>query len=151
MHDRDKGTAVPATDLDQNSPMKKALFIIAVVALVPSTPVQSATPPSKASATSTYSQKTLLKNWALSVCLAKVAKNAEFKEDANATAGAYLEFGRQPIEAYDALRELVDRYVRRQYSGSVPSEFNTMKCIDLLNSKELEALAGKWATAPGNR
>jgi hypothetical protein len=97
--------------------------------------------------TASYSQKSLLKNWAFSVCLAKVSKTPEAKEDANATAGAYMEFGKQPIEAYDALRELADRYARRTYGGAVQSEFNTMKCIDLLHSKELDALAGKWVRA----
>jgi hypothetical protein len=126
--------------------MKKSLLALAALASLPL--VQAATAPSEASATATYSQKTLLKNWALSVCLAKVAKNAEFKDDANATAGAYMEFGKQPIEAYDALRALADRYAQRQYSGAVQSEFDTMKCIDLWHSKELEALAGQWATAP---
>lgn len=95
------------------------------------------------SATASYSQKTLLKNWAVSVCLAKVAKSQEAKEDANATASAYMEFGKQPIEAYEPLRELADTYSKRVYGGAVQSEFNTMKCIDLMHSKELEALAAR--------
>lgn len=126
--------------------MKKSLLVIAT--LVPLTLVQAAAAAAEDPATASYSQKTLLKNWALSVCLAKVAKSVELKEDANATASAYMEFGKLPIEAYDALRDLADRYAHREYSGAVQSEFNTMKCIDLLHSKELEALAGKWATAP---
>jgi len=126
--------------------MKKSLLAIATLASLAL--ARAATGPTEASVTAAYSQKTLLKNWALSVCLAKVAKSTDVKDDANATAGAYLEFGKQPIEAYDALRALVDRYAQRKYSGAVQSEFNTMKCIDLLHSKELEVLAGKWATAP---
>lgn len=95
--------------------------------------------------TGKYSQKALLKNWALSVCLAQVAKDASDRNDANATAGAYLEFGHQQIEAYDQLRRLVAQYAARKYAGSVDSEFNTMKCIDLFHSKELDALAAKLA------
>ncbi|AKJ31964.1 T6SS amidase immunity protein Tai4 family protein [Caldimonas brevitalea] len=97
------------------------------------------------SMTETYNQKTLLKNWALSVCLAKISKDPAAKADANATASAYLEFGQQPIEAYDALRDLADRYANRKYGGAVESEFNTMKCIDLFHSKELDQLASKLA------
>lgn len=96
-------------------------------------------------ATASYSQKTLLKNWAVSVCLAKVAKTPEAKEDANATASAYMEFGKQPLEAYESLRELADRYSKRVYGGAVESEFNTMKCIDLMHSKELETLTARLA------
>lgn len=95
--------------------------------------------------TATYSQKMLLKNWALSVCLAQVARDAGDKDDANATAGAYLEFGHQPVEAYDQIRDLAQQYAARTYAGSVKGEFNTMKCIDLFNSKELDRLAGKLA------
>lgn len=92
---------------------------------------------------SKYSQKVLLKNWALSRCLSEVYTDEKTKEDANATAGAYLEFGRQNIEAYEALNELVVKYAKRKYTGSVPSDFNTMKCIDLYHSSELETLAAR--------
>ncbi len=97
--------------------------------------------------TSKYSQKVLLKNWALSRCLGQVYVDEKTKEDANATASAYLEFGRQPIESYEALGRLVDRYASRKYAGSIRSDFNTMKCIDLINSKELENLVSKLSKA----
>lgn len=95
------------------------------------------------SMTSKYSQRDLLRNWTLSVCLATVYKDPTTKEDANQTAAAYLEYGRQGIEAYDELRKLVDAYAARRYAGSTGAEFNTMKCIDLLNSPELEKLSSK--------
>ena len=95
------------------------------------------------SMTETYSQRTLLKNWALSVCLAQVAQDTKGRDDANATASAYLEFGRQGIEAYDALRTVVEQYASRKYGGSIQSDFNTMKCIDLFHSKRLDDLTRK--------
>jgi len=97
------------------------------------------------SATESYSQKTLLKNWALSVCLARIASDPTGRSDANATASAYMEFGQQPIEAYDALRVLAEKFAARKYGGSVASEFNTMKCIDLLYSIELDSIATELA------
>ena len=95
--------------------------------------------------TSTYSQKNLLKNWALSICFAQISKDNSNKEDAGKTAGAYLEFGHQPLEAYEDLRLIVKKYVNLKYSGSVDSDFNTMKCIDLFHSKELDQLTTKLA------
>jgi hypothetical protein len=97
------------------------------------------------SMTENYSQKTLLKNWALSVCLAKISKDTTEREDANATASAYFEFGQQHIEAYDALRKLAEQYANRKYGGSIKSDFNTMKCIDLFHSKELNDLTSKFS------
>lgn len=93
--------------------------------------------------TEKYSQKQLLKNWALSRCLAQAYTDKSTKDDANATASAYLEYGKQPIEVYTELDALVGKYSQRHYSGSVDSSFNTMKCIDLFNSKELDDLSGK--------
>ena len=121
----------------------KALLLGATIlsSAVCAQPTQAPTGKPTVAATASYSQKTLLKNWAVSVCLAKVAKTPEAKEDANAAASAYMEFGKQPIEAYEPLRELADSYSKRVYGGAVQSEFNTMKCLDLMHSKELETLA----------
>jgi hypothetical protein len=93
------------------------------------------------SPTERYSQKNLLKNWALAVCLAEIAHDVRDRADASAAASAYLEFGKQPLEAYDALRNLAKKFARLDYQGSIDSEFNTMKCIDLFHSSELDKLA----------
>lgn len=95
---------------------------------------------------SRYSQKTLLKSWALSRCLAQVYADGKAMEDANASASAYLEFGRQPIETYEALGGVISKYANRKYAGSVRSDFNTMKCIDLFHSKDLDELTSKLST-----
>ncbi|MCS0628151.1 type VI secretion system amidase immunity protein Tai4 [Telluria mixta] len=95
--------------------------------------------------TANYSQKDLLKNWALSTCLAIVATDPALRADANATASAYMEFGHQAPEAYAALRELAENYAARRYSGSVEGRFDTMKCIDLFHSRELNSLATRLA------
>jgi hypothetical protein len=113
---------------------------LALLAPLPAS-AATGTPPSGQPTTSTYSQQDLLKNWAFSVCLATVSKDAATKADANATAGAYMEFGRQGVEAYDEMRKLVETFAARRYSGSTGAEFNTMKCIDLLHSVELEGLS----------
>jgi len=95
--------------------------------------------------TASYSQKDLLKNWALSACLATVATDPAQRADADATASAYMEFGRQTPEAYAALRELAAQYAARHYGGSVEGRFDTMKCIDLFHSRELNSLATRLA------
>jgi hypothetical protein len=91
----------------------------------------------------TYSPKTLLKNWALSRCLGRVATDVKSRADAYATASAYLEFGHQGMEEYDAISTLVEKYVSKPYGGSIESAFNTMKCIDLFHSKELDQFVNK--------
>lgn len=121
--------------------MKRAITAVLCAVLLPFGQLISA----QADQAPKYSQKTLLKNWALSRCLAKVSADNATKEDANATASAYLEEGKVPVEAYAQLTSLVDSYAKRTYGGSIKSDFNTMKCIDLYQSSELERLAAKLA------
>ncbi len=90
-----------------------------------------------------FSQKTLLKNWTMCVCLAEIAKDEKTKADANETASAYFEFGRQSVEDYDALRDLARKYTRLKYGSSIQFELNTMKCMDLFYSSELDKLSDK--------
>lgn len=47
-----------------------------------------------------------LKNWALSHCLALVYKDDVVKNDARATASAYLEYGKQSVEIYHEIDEI---------------------------------------------
>ncbi|WP_217444660.1 T6SS amidase immunity protein Tai4 family protein [Burkholderia metallica] len=124
-----------------------ALFMVLATGSATAVSHVTVAAPDSRSPSERYSQKTLLKNWALSVCLAQVAHSVRDRDDANASASAYLEFGQQPIEAYDALRALARRYATRTYSGSISASFNTMKCIDLFHSRELDMLADRLAKA----
>lgn len=81
-----------------------------------------------------------LKNWALSRCLAKAYPGERAADDAAKSAAAYLEMSSAGIELYERIDELVQTYLTRTYSGSVKSNYNTMKCIDLFHGEDLAAL-----------
>lgn len=85
-------------------------------------------------------QATLLKKWALSRCLAKASANSAAGDDAAKAAAAYLERGAAGVEIYEKLDALADSYLTREYTGSVKSNYNTMKCLDLYDSEELDRL-----------
>jgi len=91
-------------------------------------------------------QAAALKNWTLCKCLAMAFPDTPGGDDAAKTAAAYLEFGTAPIESYEPLKILAGEYLERTYSGSVPSSYNTRKCIDLYESGELEELARRIST-----
>jgi hypothetical protein len=120
-------------------------FVFSIlVALCQNAPAQASPPmQGRTNPIYTYSQKTLLKNWALSRCLGRVATDEKSRSDAYATASAYLEFGHQGKEEYDGISVLVEKYVSTPYGGSIESNFNTMKCIDLFHSKELDQFVNK--------
>src|SRR5690349_325290 len=88
-------------------------------------------------------QSTVLKNWTVSRCLANAFKGSPAGEDASVTAAAYLEQGDAPAEAYEQLEKLASDAATEPRSGSVPGQYNTMKCIDLYASPDLNAAVSK--------
>ena len=89
---------------------------------------------------------TVLKNWALSRCLAHAFEGDPAGQDAAVSAAAYLEQGHSPIEAYEDLEKLAKSFAAKPYGGSVPGEYKTMKCIDLYVSPDLSATVQKALT-----
>ncbi len=90
-------------------------------------------------------QTEILKKWTLSRCLSQVAAGTPAGDDAAKTAAAYLEMGNSGVDVYERLDELAKEYLTRTYTGSVKSAYDTMKCIDLFESEELDAMV----KAPG--
>ena len=119
----------------------KVTILCVLVALMVSQPL--AAQPTN-SGTGRNGQKMLMKNWALSICFARIAQDERTKQDAGATARAYLENSQQGVEAFEQIGKLVDKYLALKYDGSVKSNYNTMKCIDLFHSKELDRLANTY-------
>jgi hypothetical protein len=106
-------------------------LIVALVFFPGLSPAFGASRPSQAES------KVLIKNWALAACMAEIAKDPADKEDANLSASAYFEQGRLGVEDLEPIMSLVKQFAARKYGGSVPGDYNTMKCIDLFYSKEL--------------
>lgn len=108
-------------------------FIVGVLQCIACASVSGGTPQS--------AQSGLLKKWALSRCLAKANAESPAGNDAAKAAAAYLERGSAGIEVYEKLDALAGRYLERVYTGSVQSDYNTMKCLDLYDSEELDRIA----------
>jgi type VI secretion system (T6SS) amidase immunity protein Tai4 len=92
-----------------------------------------------------YSAAEYLKNFALSVCISHGYKSDEVVKDSTAAAGGYLERGSFPIEAYEEAEALAKEFLSKEYTGVHGGKFTLMKCIDLLNGKELERLTQKYS------
>ena len=90
----------------------------------------------------------LFKYWTLARCgatLSKQAGSTALEEDWSNTAAAYLEYSTVPLEANEAAQALVEQFLKTTTrSGSTGGSYESMKCIDLFNSSELDALAGKY-------
>lgn len=117
--------------------MKKALLLCAVVA-------QSACANADRSGTPMYPPEIIFRNYALSTCLADAFEGAELRKDASATAAGFLEFGTGPIEAYTEATLMGRDFLKKNYDGKAPVEFNTKKCIDFFHSEELDRLVERY-------
>ncbi|WP_193090316.1 T6SS amidase immunity protein Tai4 family protein [Advenella sp. FME57] len=93
-------------------------------------------------------QVKLFKYWALARCgatLSKQAGSAALEEDWSNTAAAYLEYSTVPLEANEAAQALIEKFLKSTTrSGSTGGSYESMKCIDLFNSRELDALAAQY-------
>lgn len=100
-----------------------------------------------AQSTNTYSDQVLLKNYALTKCLAQASGAADFKKDADATAAGYLEFGHVDFQAYEDAIALGHTFVAKDYPSKSGQSLNVMKCVDLFHSNELDRLVRKYVKA----
>jgi len=85
-------------------------------------------------------QEEIFKSWVLSRCLSYTFENSNHKQDALNTASAYLEKSTLSVEQLLTSEPLIKNFLSKNYQGSIEGTFNTMKCIDLFNSSELDTL-----------
>ncbi|THJ32563.1 hypothetical protein E8K88_11290 [Lampropedia aestuarii] len=89
-----------------------------------------------------------LKNFALSHCLYQAFPNSQAGEEAKAAAGGYVETGTLDADAYAEAAELARQFLAKKYaSKSGNASLAVMKCIDLSQSTELNAVATRYIQA----
>jgi hypothetical protein len=104
-----------------------------------------------------YSERDLLKNWVLSICLANISRDgSETRHDAARSAWGYFEFSNISLEERDELVPLIMKVIAEKNSrlndgDAELSELNTMKCIDLFHSARLDGIVARMLKERGNR
>lgn len=88
-------------------------------------------------------EKQIFKSWVLSRCLSFISTNHADKHDADISASAYLEQLSIPLDALLDAEQLIKSFIAKDYRGSISGSFNTKKCIDLANSKQLDIYYGR--------
>jgi hypothetical protein len=94
----------------------------------------------KAAPSSLEKEKKIYKSWVLSRCLSTIQSTDQEKQDALNSASAYLEQSSLPVEAFTNALPLITEFISKDYRGSIQGSFNTMKCVDLFYSDELNRL-----------
>lgn len=85
-------------------------------------------------------EASLLTRYTLSRCLGTAFPDTAIEGDAGAAAGGYLQLGSLPIEVYEEATTLAKEAASRTYHGKHGEPLHVMKCLDLLDSPELERL-----------
>ncbi len=87
----------------------------------------------------------IFRDWVRARCIAAAAGDAGFGKDAAASAGAYVERGSLPAEAYEAGEAAITTALAKPLTGSVPVRFDTLKCLELAASRDIGRLAKRSA------
>jgi hypothetical protein len=103
--------------------------------------------PWAAAAPARASERALMKNWALSRCLAQGLTDPAAKKDAMNSAAGFLEHGRLPVESYTALDPLIAQYAMRGDTGPAGGTFVTYQCIELHQSQKLDQMVTRLLRA----
>lgn len=92
-----------------------------------------------------FSRQQIFANWVQSRCLGKIADSASLKDDANASAAAWLEASTLPVEAFEEADTVIDRQLKENVGGTGVGEYQVLKCTLIADSDAIHKLYGKNA------
>jgi hypothetical protein len=79
----------------------------------------------------------LFQYYAQASCLATVFPQGEIHDQAVSALNGYREFGAMPLEAYEALIEPMQQWLKKDYATQAGKQNNLMKCIDFAESEQV--------------
>ncbi len=90
------------------------------------------------------SELELYKRYSLSTCVSDGYESKEIVSDAAAAARGYLEFGNLDLEAYTEATFLGREFLNKEYKSKHGHKLTLMKCLDFINSEELQRIYDKY-------
>ncbi|USD64482.1 hypothetical protein [Vibrio sp. SCSIO 43136] len=85
-------------------------------------------------------EKQLIKNYALTTCVATYYKHSKVSEDAIAAMQGYREFSNLPLEIFFKVPELLANSDLKGYRSKKGNTIELAYCLDFAESKKVEAL-----------
>ena len=73
-------------------------------------------------------------------CIGKIADSKSLKEDAIASAAAWLEASDLPAENFEKADELIVSLLKEKVGGTEPSQYQVLKCSLIANSDAMRPL-----------
>lgn len=90
----------------------------------------------------------LFQYYAQASCLATAFTEGDIYDQAINALNAYREFGTMPLEAYDALTEPMQQWLKQNYATQAGKQNNLMKCIDFAESKLVGKIYSDYTGKP---
>ncbi|AKE93831.1 hypothetical protein VWS67_003825 [Cronobacter sakazakii] len=94
---------------------------------------------------SEFTQPQIFTEWVQNRCMGHIADSVALKEDANASAAAWLEASELPVEAFNEADTIITQALKTPVGGTAKSDYRVLKCSLIAHSPEIMALYQKSA------
>ena len=89
---------------------------------------------------SAFSQQQILENWVQNRCISKIAGSKSLKDDAEASAAAWLEASDLPAENFEKADKVIVSLLKEKVGGTEPGQYQVLKCSLIANSDAIRPL-----------
>lgn len=83
---------------------------------------------------SAFSQQQIFENWVQNRCISKIADSKSLKDDAEASAAAWLEASNLPAENFEKADKVIVSLLKEKVGGTEPGQYQVLKCSLIANS-----------------
>lgn len=90
----------------------------------------------------------LFQHYAQASCLAAAFAEGDIHQQAISALNGYREFGAMPLEAYEALAEPIQQWLKKDYTTQAGQQNNLMKCIDFAESELVTKIYQGYSAKP---
>ncbi|NCH36450.1 T6SS amidase immunity protein Tai4 family protein [Cronobacter sakazakii] len=94
---------------------------------------------------SEFTQPQIFSEWVQNRCMGHIADSVALKEDANASAAAWLEASELSVEAFNEADTIITQALKTPVGGTAKSDYRVLKCSLIAHSPEMTALYQKSA------
>ncbi|WP_171965586.1 T6SS amidase immunity protein Tai4 family protein [Cronobacter sakazakii] len=87
---------------------------------------------------SEFTQPQIFTEWVQNRCMSHIADSAALKEDANASAAAWLEASELPVEAFNEADTIITQALKTPVGGTAKSDYRVLKCSLIAHSVAMQ-------------
>lgn len=90
--------------------------------------------------TTSFTQQKIFTHWVENRCIGKITSDKNLISDANASAAAWLEVSKLPVEIYQQADAAIDKGLEEPLTGATNSTYNILKCTLIASSDDVQKI-----------